>query len=211
MRQVVLCLAAAAVLSGCFAFNNPYENGVPGAQFQIVVSGTSYAGTYVWNPQDLAYETAVGATLYYLYMDLSSYWCVSNSRATQHDSALGYYPTANAALPSSLPSWSPTAVGVDASRGGVCSVANPNGGTVGSSDTLQVLFINPFPGGSATYEWQRLSAENGTVLATIGTGSTYHISYSNDSGKWIRVIVTPVDSTGRVIGTPTASQPVHVG
>jgi hypothetical protein len=74
--------------------------------------------------------------------------------------------------------------------------------------TLKVVFLASSLGNSATYQWQRSSSQSGDSPVLIGTGSTYTIQFPADSGKWIRVIITPTDSTGKIQGTPVVSGPV---
>jgi hypothetical protein len=206
LRLPALFASTVLCLTGCFVFNNPWDGAtLPGATFQIVVTSSSYGGTYVWTPQDNAYEAPIGSTRSYVYMDASGFWHLASPLGNVIASSTSPY----GALPPTS-GWTGSGVisGVDDSAGGVSAGGSP-GNPVSTGQILQVAFVASSPGNSATYQWVSSPLQNGSSATFLGTGSTYTIQLS-DSARWIHVIVTPTDSTGRVQGTPVASQPVYV-
>jgi hypothetical protein len=81
---------------------------------------------------------------------------------------------------------------------------------VSNGSILQVTFKASDPGNSATYQWERSDSAAFLSASAVGTGSPTYLTTVEDASKWIRVSVTPTDSTGTVQGTPVASQPVKV-
>ncbi|MGO9310019.1 MAG: hypothetical protein ACLQDL_13475 [Spirochaetia bacterium] len=214
MRIPVLLAAAALCLSGCFVFDNPWDTSspLPGATFQIVVSSSSYSGTYVWSPSDTAFEAMVGATRFYVYMDSSGYWCLGSvpNQVYNGGGVVAHSQSTYGALPpTTVPGWTGSGVitAVDDSAGGVSAQGGSPSSPVSNGQTLQVAFLASSTGNGAAYQWVSSPSQDGSSATVVGTGSTYTIQ---SSGQWIHVIVTPTDNTGRVQGTPVASQPVHV-
>src|SRR5208282_2518934 len=106
MRRLGLLAVPVLCLAGCFVYNNPYDK-TPAAAFQVVVSSSSYGGTYVWSSQDSAYEATVGGTPYYMYIDSSNYWCFANQLNQTHLSSIASSLSQYGALPPTSPSgWS---------------------------------------------------------------------------------------------------------
>lgn len=217
MKSCWALLAAAIIcLSGCFLFDNPYDGPMPSASFQIVVSSPAYGGTYVWNSTDGAFEATVGVTRYFVFLStdaISGAWCLSDSLAkgpiTGQDIA---HTVANyAALPpvDGNTAWSPNTAltAINDNTGGVSGPAGPDS-PVTYGSTLHVTFSSTASFGLATYQWERSSATDFNSRELVGTDSTHNTS--SDSGHWLRVIVTPWDSTGTVKGTPAISPPVRV-
>jgi hypothetical protein len=207
LAAIVLCLA------GCFLFNNPYDTSSPPAvTFQIVINSLSYAGTYVWNPTHSAYEATVGGLPYYVLMDGSGFWCLASALGQNSSTAIDYTPSpVYRGLPITYgPSWHITTLitSVDDSAGGISTTLKPPDGTVSVGDILQVGFSSTIPGVGALYQWQGSSNVGMTSSVALGTGSTYHVLDS--SHLWIRVTITPIDGTGKIIGPPVTSPPVHL-
>ena len=204
MRSLALA-AAFLCLAGCFLFDNPFDNPVT---FQIVItSSAGYSGTYVWSSDLRAYETMIGGVPYYVYMDSFGYWCIADQLNLSYSTigiphSVGQY---GALPPSASSEWTSSIDGIDDATGGITAYSKSPGSTVSIGDTLQVGFM---PGGSATYQWQGSSVANGTSWVSLGTGSTYDIPSSHT--LWIRVTITPTDSTGRTKGAPSISPPVRV-
>lgn len=209
----VLLAAAIVCLSGCFLFDNPYDGPTPSASFQIVVNSATYGGTYVWNSTDGAFEATVNGIQYFIFQSSGS-WCLSTSLAKgPENGGIAHSLTPYAALPPTNVStgWTPPAVitAIDNSTGGVTGQAAGPDGPVAYGDLLQVGFSKTAPDGLATYQWERSSLVNFTSRQVVGTDSTYQTS-TFDYGQWLRVIVTPLDSTGTVKGIAIASAPVRV-
>jgi hypothetical protein len=222
LAALVLCLAA------CFVFDNPIENAVPHspttppptptpttptAAFQIVVASNYYGGTYVWSPPDSAYRVMRGSTPFYVFMDSSGYWCQTYVRSHDHTNS-NYWSTSSlfgALPPTTAGGWTPSGEisSVDVSAGGISAQGGPPDSPVTPPQRLQVTFLPSSPGNSATYQWTSSTNSVGTSQTLLGTDSTYLLS-PGDSLHWIRVIVTPTDSTGTVKGTPVVSPPVMV-
>ena len=207
--SILLCLA------GCFVFDNPFDtSSMPTATFQIVITSIGYGGTYVWSPQDNAYESMVGSTRYYVYMDSNGYWCLGGvlNQVYTGGGVIAHSTSsyANCALPPTTTSgWTGIISSIDDSAGGVYAQGQLPDTGVSTGSILQVVFLASSPGNSATYQWVRSPNQNCSPPTPLGTGSTYTIQ-SGDYAKWIRVIITPTDSTGKVQGTPVGSQPVRV-
>ena len=211
IRGAALAAAAALLLSGCFLFDNPYDTGsMPTATFQVVVTGPSLAGTYVWSSPDNAYRTVIGGTPYFVYLDsITGTWGVKWSVSPNAWSTSPVF----GALPATLGSnWLPVneISSVDNSAGGI-SVQGSQPDTPVSlalSPILQVRFLSS-PGSGATFQWVNANTPTGTALSILGSSSTYAVM-PGDYHKWIRVVVTPTDGTGVVAGSPVTSPPVYV-
>jgi hypothetical protein len=203
MRIAAVLAASVLCLAGCFLFDNPWDtNSTPTATFQIVISSISYGGTYVWSPQDNAYEAMVGSTPCSVLMDSGGTWHLTSGGTVIASSTSPAYRTLP---PTSNSGWSGSIIsGIDDSEGGICPQGGAPDGTVSSGMTLKVAFLASSLGNSATCQWQRSSSQSGDSPVPIGTGSTYTIQ-SGDYAKWIRVIITPTDSTGKIQGTPVVS------
>jgi hypothetical protein len=198
-------------LSGCFIFDNVYDGSMPGIAFQVVVSGSpSYSGTYTWSSVHGAFEATVGGNQYFIYLWPTGEWCLSNLMSKGPLSgAVAYSAATYSALPPvNGANWNAVVSVIDDGMGGISGNAAGPGAPVTNGDTLQVAFRSTSPGGSAGYQWQRSYSSNFSSIEMVGTNSTYQTS--SDTGKWIRVIVTPKDSTGAVLGTPVTSAPVRV-
>jgi len=216
MRIAVLT-ATVLSLTGCFVYDSPYDR-TPSATLQIVVTSNNYGGTYAWSPRDNAYEAMVGNTLYYVYMDSNGYWCLGAvlSQINTGGSVMARAPStyANCGRPPTVAAgWTGSSVvsSVDDSEGGIHAGASPDSSVVNGS-VLQAAFLASSPGNSATYRWVSSPNQNGSpsnLPSGPASGSTYTI-LSGDYAKWIRVIITPADSTGTIQGTPVTSQPVRV-
>ena len=219
--RIAALVATLLCLAGCFAFDNPYDLGgpspipppLPKAEFQIVLTSVAYSGTYVWSSVDNAYSAVIGSTTYHVYMDTNGYWVLSYLYNWNHSSG-GVYattPTYGAQPVTSGVSWSPsgTVLNVDDSAGGICSMPVAPDSPVLVGNTLQVTFKASDPLNQATYQWEKSSSSAFLSTAPIGTASTYVVQ-SADLNFWIRVIVTPTDPTGVLIGSPVSSPPVYV-
>src|SRR5271157_2484501 len=196
----VLCLAA------CFDFNKTFDP-PPTVTFQIVISSTNpnYGGTYVWTSQDQAYEAVILGGRYYVYMDGSGIWHLSGPNSIGASIASSTSPAYGTLPPASTSRWSGSGMiisAIDDSEGGISDQSDAPDGPV--AGTLQVSSS----GNSATYQWQRSSTSSFDSSVLIGTGSTYTVQMGTDYHQWIRVIVTPTDSTGTIQGTPVVSQAV---
>jgi len=213
LRRVAPLLVPILFLASCFNFNNPYENGIPATQFQIVLASPQYGGTYIWNPQDSAYETTVGGTPYYVYMDSEGFWCLAAALGETHYSPpIDYSSTIHLTLPPTNASgWHTASVltSVDDSAGGVSVQGSPPSQAPVVGNTLQVAFVISNASDEVTFQWQSSATQEGSSLPLSDTGSTYVIQ-SFDSTHWISVVITPMDSTGTVKGTPVTSQSVYV-
>ena len=206
----VLIIGALLSLSGCFVFDNPYDGPMPNVAFQIVVSGSPYSGTYVWSSADGAFEATVGENRYFIYLWSTGEWCLSTATTIVPTGAFSHTTVTFAALPPvNGANWNAVVSVIDDSIGGISGQMAGPGAPVTNGDTLQVAFSSTSPGGSARYQWQRSYFSNFLSIEMAGTNSTYH-TFSPDMGKWFRVIVTPMDSTGTVPGTPVTSAPVRV-
>ena len=205
-----LIIGALLSLSGCFVFDNPNDGPVPSVAFQIVVNGSPYSGTYDWSPADGAFEATVLGNRYFIYLWSTGEWCLSNLMSKGPLSgAIAYSASAYSALPPiNGANWNAVVSAIDDSMGGISGNAAGPGAPVTNGDTLQVAFSSTSPGGSARYQWQRSYYSDFISMEMLGTNNTYQTS--SDTGKWIRVIVTPMDSTGTVLGTPVTSAPVRV-
>jgi hypothetical protein len=214
LATTVLCLA------GCFVFDNPYDSNssnsppsIPTAEFEIVVSGASYSGTYVWSAADNAYSAVIGLTTYHVYMDNNGYWVLSYLYNWNHLSGgtWGTSPVYGPLPPTNGGNWSPGGVifSVDDSAGGICSTPVAPDSPVQVGDTLQVTFKSSDPQDLATYQWERSSSPDWLSSVPVGTGSTYALT-SSDFNKWIRVVITPTDGTSVGVGSPVSSPPVYV-
>ena len=189
----------------------------PTATFQIVISSTNYGGTYIWNPLDSAYEAIVGGARYYVYTDSSNYWCfASQLNQTYNTGSIAYSLSINGTLPPRFGSgWSGAGAiiaGIDDSEGGICLLVGPPDGTLSPGAALQVVYLASNLGDSATCQWQRSSSSLKSSFdppTSIWTGSICTLQ-SGDYARWIRVIITPIDSTGTIPGTPVVSQPVFL-
>jgi hypothetical protein len=207
LAVVVLCL------TGCFAFDNPFDTSSQSVvTFQIVINSLKYAGTYLWNAEDAAYEATVNGVPHYVFMDANYLWCLATALGQSYSTAICYCPSPQfRALPlRNGTSWSPSdkLTSVDVSAGGISAPPKPPDGTVTIGDTLQVTFASTISGVGANYLWQGSSNVGITSPTPLGTGSTYHIV--DASHPWIRVTITPTDGAGNVIGPPVTSPPVHV-
>jgi len=204
LASAVLCLA------GCFVFDNPYDtSSIPTATLQIAVTSNNYGGTYVWSSQDNAYEAVVGNTLCSVYMDSGGTWRLTYGTGNIVASSTNpNYGT----LPPTL-SWSGSGTiisSIDDSEGGIYVMTKlPDGRIPPAGGTLQVVFLASNPGNGATYQWQRSLNQSFDSPVPIGNLSTYTLQFGLDYMRWIRVIITPTDSTGRIQGTPVVSQPVY--
>jgi hypothetical protein len=215
MMRITTLTATVLCLSGCFVFDNPYDK-TPAAALQIVVSSSSYGGTYVWTPQDNAYEAAVGSTQYYIYMDGNGVWCLASlpNRTYPDGSVIAHSLLSPWGTLPPMSSWSGSGTiisAIDDSEVGISIQKNsPDIYITGFPQTLQVAFHLSSPGNSATYQWQKSPtfAQSFDSPIPIGTGSTYQFKPTGDYGHWYRVIITPTDSTGTIQGTSVASQPV---
>jgi hypothetical protein len=141
-------------------------------------------------------------------MDGSGIWHLSgpNSIGTNIANSLNSWGTLP---PQFTTNWSGSGTiisSIDDSEGGISDQSDaPDGGISGG--TLQVAFLASSSNSSVTYQWQRSSTSSFDASVLIGTSSTYSVQFGTDHLQWIRVIITPTDSTG-VMGTPVASQPV---
>ncbi|MGO9310020.1 MAG: hypothetical protein ACLQDL_13480 [Spirochaetia bacterium] len=206
--RITAVAAAALSLAGCFVFDSPYDR-TPSITQQIVVQAGSSTGTYIWNPADSAYETTIGGVPCSVYIDSSGTWHMTYGAGNIVASSTGTYST----LPPTTPAgWSGTVAisSIDDSEGGVSIQGqSPDARITGANQVLQVAFTTSSPGNGATYVWQKspIAKESFTSPVTVGTGNTYAIQ-DTDYSSWFRVIATPTDSTGTIVGTPVASQPV---
>jgi hypothetical protein len=214
MIRIIALVATILPLTGCFVFDNQYGPGgsTPTAKFQIVVTGASYSGTYVWSAVDNAYSAVIGPTTYHVYMDGSGYWVLSYLYGQNH--GVGTYATSPVYAPQPVTSganWSPPGEisNIDDSTGGICRTSGAPDSPVLVGNTLQVTFKASDPQNLVTCQWERSASAAWPFSALIGTGSTYTIT-SADLNFWIRVIITPTDSTGAMVGSPVSSPPVHV-
>jgi hypothetical protein len=210
--RITALIAAVLALAGCFVYDNPFDTGIPPtATLQIVVTAAGYDGTYEWNSMDSAYEAIVGSTMYYVYLDADCYWILANGLNQSHTggciaSSVSQY----GALPATtLSGWSGVISAVDDTAGGVCLQPGSPDSPVTVGSTLKVVFVASETGNGATYKWLRSIDYAGLIAVTVGTDSTYTVQ-SSDVSRWMRVIVTPTDSTGKRKGTPVVSQPVWV-
>jgi hypothetical protein len=206
--RITALTATLMSLSGCFVFNNLYDK-TPAASLQIVVQGGAYAGVYVWNSKDNAYETTIAGIPSSVYMDSGGTWHLTYGAGVVASSTSTY---ADCTLPPTTSSgWSsPVLSSVDDSEGGISMQGlPPDSQIVGPPPPqfLQVAFQASSPGNRATYQWQKSPDETFQNSVPIGNGSTYSIQ-SGDYGHWFRVIITPTDSSGAIQGSPVASQPV---
>jgi hypothetical protein len=210
MRIAALFAACEMCLAGCFAFNNPWDtNSLPTAAFQIVVHGGLYAGTYVWSSGDNAYEAAVGSARYYIHMSSGLWWLAGPDSI---GTSIAYSTSSYGALPpTSNVGWSPSGKlsTLDDSVGGISEQGGYPDGVISYGQTVHVTFKASDLGNSTTYQWERSSLQTGGSPIPNETGSTY-TTQSGDSAKWIRVLITPIDSTGTIKGTPVVSPPVRV-
>ncbi len=88
--RIAALTATVLSLTGCFAFDNPYDK-TPAVTFQIVVQGGPYAGTYVWSSTDGAYETTIGGTLCSVFMDSGGTWHLTYGAGNIVSSSTGPY------------------------------------------------------------------------------------------------------------------------
>jgi len=212
--RIVALVAIVLCLAGCFVFDNPYDlsSSPPTAKFQIVVTSIAYSGTYVWSSVDNAYSAVIGPTTYHVYMDGSGYWVLSYLYGQNH--GVGTYATSPiyaAQAVASGTNWSPPGeiLNVDDSAGGICSTPSAPDSPVIVGNTLQVIFKASDPQNGATYQWERSASPAWPSSVLIGTGSTYTVT-PFDLNLWIRVVITPTDGTGVVVGSPVPSPPVRV-
>jgi hypothetical protein len=214
MIRIPALAATVLWLAGCFVFDNPYDLSgpppIPTVEFQIVVVGASYSGTYVWSPSDNAYTANLG-TLFHVYMDSDGYWILSYLFNWNHTygGVFGMSPVFGAQPPTNGTSWSPPGEiwSVDDSAGGICTLAAPDG-PVHVGDTLKVTFKASDALNLATYQWERSSSPAWFSPVLIGTGSTHTLTL-DDLNCWIRAIITPADAHG-VVGSPASSPPVYI-
>ena len=207
MTRITALAAAIVCLTGCFVFDKTFDTiSQPVITFQIVVHGGPYAGTYVWNAQNSAYEGMVGSTRFIISMDVGGVWHMKDGMSNNIASSIILY---GALPPTTSSGWSPADrfTSVDDGAGGV-SGTTPDG-IVSYGQTVGVTFSLSDPGARIAYQWQRAFSLSAGFSILPWTGSTYVIQ-SGDYGKWIRVIVTPSDATGTVMGTPVVSPPVRV-
>lgn len=207
MIRIPALAAVVSCLTGCFIFNNPYDR-TPTATLQIVVQGGDNAGTYIWNSADDAYEATVAGTPCSVYIDSSGTWRLTYGTGNIVASSTSSY--AYCTLPPTIAAgWSSLVLSsVDDSEGGISiQGSSPDNHITMQAQILQVAFEISNLGNSATYQWQKSQHQWFDSPVPIGNGSTYTIQ-SGEYGNWFRVIITPTDSTGRVQGTPVASQPV---
>jgi hypothetical protein len=213
IRTFSLLAVCAICLCGCFVFDNPVESGgstsaptpTPTVTFQVVVASDSgYGGTYVWNPTSNAYETMLGGTTGSVYMDSYGIWRLSASGPFAQA-----FPTFAALPPTAGASWTTGVTSVDDSAGGISAVGFPPDAPISRTQTLQVSFLASNPQNGATFQWTSSSAVTGTAETVLGSARTLQLT-SADFQTWIRVIITPTDSTGTIKGTPVVSPPVKV-
>jgi hypothetical protein len=199
-------------LNSCFIFDNPFDSGSRSVfAFPIVITSANYGGTYVWNAEDAAYEATVDGTPYFVLMDPSGTWCLALAPNDTYSSAISYTlsPTYRALPATSSSSWYvPVLTSVDVSSGGISAASKLPDSTVSVGDTLQVSFASTIPGSSATYQWLGSSSAGMTSPTVLGTGSTYYVP--NGTYSWIRVVITPRDGAGNVIGPPATSPSVRL-
>lgn len=211
IRVVALAAVATLLLSGCFLFDNPFDtSSTPTATFQVVVKGPSLAGTYVWSSPDNAYRTVIDGTPYFVYLDSEGgTWGV---RWSVSPNAFSTSPAFGALPPTSGSNWLPGGEiwSVDSSAGGISAQGQSPESIVTNGNTLLVAFKASDPRNSATYAWERSDAAAFLSVSAVGTGIPQYLTSGADAGKWIRVRVTPADSTGTYTGTPVVSQPVKV-
>jgi hypothetical protein len=132
-----------------------------------------------------------------------------NSMSTNIANSTG--PLFGTLPPQSSSGWSGSGTiisGINDIGGGISDQSDPPDGPIGSGGTLQVAFLASSSGDSATYQWQRSTTSSFDSPVLIGTGSTYTVQMGTDYHDWIRVIITPTDSTGTIQGTPVVSPPV---
>jgi hypothetical protein len=205
MIRCLAIVAAVLCLAGCFVFDNPFDTGSRAAiTFQIVVSGGSQPGTYMWDSQTSAFEMMSGSLRNYIYMDGTGYWRLADSVGGLRTSSILPY---GALPPTTYSGWSPAdqLSSIDDSEGGISGPSGYPDITVSHGQTLSVGFHNADPGALVTYQWQQSSSQNGTSATTIGTASTC----TPAAAGWVRVIVTPTDGSWKH-GTPAVSPPVYV-
>jgi len=211
MVRIRVLAAFVLILAGCFVYDNPVDTGIPPtATFQIVVTSVGYDGTYVWNSMDSAYEAMVGGTTYYVYQDSGFFWILASALNQSHTGGcIASSVNPKGALPPTTNSGWSSAIAVDDSAGGICLQSGSPDSPVAVGDILKVAFMASETGNGATYKWLTSIDYAGLSPVTVGTNSTYIVQLS-DSGLWIRVVVTPTDSTGKRKGTPEVSQPVRI-
>jgi hypothetical protein len=212
MKRIAVLVAAALFLAGCFVFDNPWDMGdiPPSMTFQIVVQGGSYAGTYMWNSTDNAYEAMVGSDPFYVFMDSTGYWCLASQldKITGNGTLAHSISTHGALPPTSGSGWNSIVTGVDDSAGGIIKLGGLPDETV---KRLDYLYLPSDPRNHLTYRWQH-SLATGTPPAAgwtdiPWTDGTYQIQ---PTSGWIRVTIIPTDSTGTIEGAPVVSQPVFI-
>ena len=210
MKRIRALAVLILSLAGCFVYDNPVDTGIPpSATYQVVISGPGYDGTYEWIAMDSAYEAMVGGTTYYVYQDASFYWILATALNQSHGGSIPSSVNPGGALPpTTVAGWSSVITAVDDSAGGICLFSGPPDSPVTVGNILKVTFTASDSVASATFEWLMSTDYAGLSSVTVGTNSTYTVAGS-DLSKWIRVIVTPTDSSGRK-GTPAVSQPVRV-
>jgi hypothetical protein len=215
MMRISALAAAVLCITGCFVFDNPFDirsvgtSSTPTVTFQVVITGPSLSGTYVWSSPDNAYKTMISGTPFFLYMDGGGVWGVKWSVSPN---AYSTYTSYSALPTASGSNWVPMGEiwTVDDSAGGISVQGSPPDSLVSNGSILQVTFKASDPGNSATYQWERSDSAAFLSASAVGTGSPTYLTTVEDASKWIRVSVTPTDSTGTVQGTPVASQPVKV-
>jgi hypothetical protein len=174
MMRIPVLAVTVLWLAGCFVFDNPYDLGspppIPTVEFQVVVTGASYGGTYVWSPSDNAYRANLGS-LFYVYMDTTGYWLLSYLFNWNHTYG-GVYAMSPAygAMPQAIgTNWSPPGeiFSVDDSVGGIRSAVAPDS-PVQVGDILQVTFKASNPLNLAAYQWERSSSPPPSSAASQG-------------------------------------------
>ena len=215
MMRITALAAAVLCLAGCFVFDNPWDttNPPPTVQFQIVVTGGTYSGTYIWSSADNTYTAVLHGTPYHVYMDLEGYWILSYLYNWDHYSGgiYGISPAHAALPPTNGAYWTPggTLASIDDSAGGICrTLVSPDSPAM-VGNTLQVTFKASDPQNLSTCQWERSSSREFLSSVLVGTGSTYLLT-TPDKYQWIRVTITPTDRTGVIIGSPASSPPVYV-
>jgi hypothetical protein len=212
-----LVIGALLSLSGCFVFDNPLDRSLPTVAFQIVVNSATYGGTYAWSNASNAFTAKVNGTPYFIYLWPTGEWCLSDDPFK--GPATGAFvwtitPPTFTALPQNngTSGWTPSSVitSVDGAAGGIRGESAGSYGKIYYPDTLRVTFVTSDPSNTATYTWERSLSESFYPSSVVGTNSSTYATSSLDQGNWIRVTLTPMDSTGTVTGTPVTSAPVLV-
>jgi hypothetical protein len=214
LRPVIIILSIPTICAwvlcfcSCFDFNKTFPP-PPAAGYQIVISSGSYGGTYAWSPKDGAYEAVILGERYYVYMDGGGIWHLSGPNSMSSVIANSTTPYYGTLPPQSSSRWSNIISGIDDSEGGVSVQTSAPDMPIGSGGTLQVGFLTSSSKNSANYQWQKSVTSTFDFPALVGTGSTYTLNFSTDYHYWFRVVITPTDSTGTILGTPVVSDSVY--